>query len=565
MALTRRALGGLTIGGSSALMLAACGGNEDGGSERGGELVWAVSSGWSAWNRNTGTGNESSTNIATTPMNPVGVSGYDFDPDGNVFYDDAIFEGEPQLLQEAPMQVQVTLKKGAQWSDGKPVRLEDFIFQWYSTSGDPAHANQEKALPAGTAGANIASIEEPEPGKIVYTYKEGTTDPEWTFTGGVYLPSHLAEENGFADWATDPEVMGDAVNFFNDDLWDVVVGAYKPVEWKVGEYVIYEPNDNYQGSAKASFDKLTLKAIEGVEAQVTELRQGTIAGCWPNDFSLEIMQPLDEQPELKYEVYAGATWSHFDMNVNNKFLKDVALRQAVFTAVDIEEIKARAFPGTEAPWLGNHFFNEDSPYYQDYTGPANYGKGDIEAAKTILTGAGYELNGDGKLMTAGGEQVLFNFRYAASNEIRKLTGEIIQAQLLELGIDLEPKGFGDDELSTTLSSGDFDLVVFSWVSDPSFSTAPDQYFSPDSDSNHGNFDDPVINELLPKVRGTLDLDEAAGFANQISAQAVAQAYTLPLYNSPMAIFWNTEMVEGPQVNPASQASALWNVREWKRP
>ena len=110
---------------------------------------------------------------------------------------------------------------------------------------------------------------------------------------------------------------------------------------KVGEYVIYEPNDKYQGSATALFDKLTMKAIEGVEAQVTELRQGTIAGCWPNDFSLEIMQPLDDQPELKYEVYAGATWSHFDMNVNNAFLKDVALRQAVFTTIDIEEIKAR--------------------------------------------------------------------------------------------------------------------------------------------------------------------------------------------------------------------------------
>lgn len=566
MALTRRALGGLTIGGSSALMLAACGGNDDeGGSERGGELVWAVSSGWSAWNQNTGTGNASATNIATAAMNPVGQVGFDWDPEGNVFYDEAIFEGEPQLINEAPMRVQVTLKEGAQWSDEAPVRLEDFIFQWYSTSGDPAHANQEKALPAGTAGANIASIEEPEPGVIVFTFKEGTTDPEWPFTGGVYLPSHVAEANGFATWATDPEVMGDAVNYFNDELWTVVVGAYRPTEWAVGEYVMYEPNPNYQGATPASYDKLTMRVIEGIEAQVTELRQGTIAGCWPNDFSLEQMQPLDEQPELQYESYAGGTWSHFDINVNNSFLQDVALRQAVFTTIDIEEIKSRAFPGTEAPWLGNHFFSEASPYYQDFTGPANYGQGDIEAARTILTGAGYTWNGEDKLVSPGGDQVLFNFRFASSNEIRKLTGEIIQAQLVELGIDLELKGFGDDELSTTLSEGDFDMVVFSWVSNPSFSTAPDQYFSTESDSNHGSFDDPVINELLPQVRATLDLDVAADIANQISAQAVAQAYTLPLYNSPMAIFWNTDMVEGVEVNGASQASSLWNVREWRRP
>jgi peptide/nickel transport system substrate-binding protein len=566
MALTRRAFGGLTIGGSSALMLAACGGDDDdGGEETGGELVWAVSAPWESWNENTGTGNNSSGHIAMTPMIPLGQVGYDFDPEGKVFYDDAIFEGEPQLISEAPMQVQVTLKEGAQWSDGKPVRLEDFIFQWYSTSGNAEHANQEKALPAATSGEVIANIEEPEPGAIVFTFTEGLTDPEWLFTGGVYLPSHYAEENGFADWQTDPEVMGDAIVFFNENLWTVVTGPYKPVDSKLGEYISYEPNEKYQGSVKPKFSKLTLKPVSGIEAEVTELRQGTIAGCWPNDFSLEILQQLDENPEeWKYETYAGATWSHFDMNVGNKFLKDLALRQAVFTAIDIEEIKERAFPGTEVPWLGNHFFNESSPYYQDYTGPANYGKGDLDAATAILTEAGYTWNGDGKL-EKDGEQVVFNFRYASSNEIRKLTGEIIQAQLVEAGIDLELKGFADDELSSTLSSGDFDLVVYSWVGDPSFTTAPEQYFGPASDSNAGGYDDPVINELLPQVRGTLDLDEAAEAANQVSQQAVAQAYTLPLYSSPLSIMWNAKMVEGPGANPASQAAALWNLREWKKP
>lgn len=502
------------------------------------------------------------------PQNPMGTVGYDFDPEGNVFYDDAIFEGEPQLISEEPMQVQVTLKEGAQWSDGKPIRLEDFIFQWYSLSGNAAHANQEKALPAGTAwGSTVEKIEETEPGVIVTTYVAGTVDPEWLFAGGVYLPSHYAEEEGgFATWATDPEVMGDAITWFNENLATVGSGPYKPVDSKLGEYIVYEPNENYQGSKKAKFTKLTMKPVTGIEAEVTELRQGTIAGCWPNDFSLEILQELDENPEeWKYETYAGATWSHFDINVRNGFLKDVELRKAVFTTIDINEIKERAFPGTEVPWLGNHFFTEESPYYTDYLTPANYGLGDIDAAKEILTAAGYTWNAEGKL-EKDGEQVLFNFRFATSNEIRKLTGEIIQAQLEPLGIDLELKGFGDEDFSATLASADFDMIVFSWVGSPAFTTSPGQYFSTESASNYGGYDDPVINELLPQVRGTFDIAESADFASQISAQAVAQAYTLPLYSSPLSVIWNAKLVDLPEpVNPNSQAAMAWNLREWSKP
>jgi peptide/nickel transport system substrate-binding protein len=569
MALTRRALGGLTLGGSSALMLAACGGNDDdGGGEAAGELVWAVSYPWESWNENTSTGNNSAGHMAMTPMIPTGQVGYDFDPEGNVFYDDAIFDGEPQLISEDPMQVQVTLKEGAQWSDGKPVRLEDFIFQWYSLSGNPEHANQEKALPASTAwGETIEKIEAGENGAIVFTFLPGTVDPEWLFTGGVYLPSHYAEENGFADWATDPEVMGDAITFFNENLWTVVTGPYKPVDSKLGEYIVYEPNETYQGSKKAKFTKLTLKPVTGIEAEVTELRQGTIAGCWPNDFSLEILSQLDENPEeWQYETYAGATWSHMDFNVRNKFLKDRVLRQAVFQTIDTAEIKERAFPGTEVPWLGNHFFTEDSPYYEDYLTPAKQGAGDLEGAKAVLTDAGYTWDGEGKLIAPDGEQVLFNFRFATSNEIRKLTGEVIQAQLAPLGVDLELKGFGDEDFAGTLSSHDFDLIVFSWVGDPAFTTGPNQFFSPDSSSNYGGYDDPVINELLPKVRGTFNLDEAAEYANQVSQQAITEAYTLPLYSSPLSVIWNSQLLElTDPVNPASQAGPLWNLREWDVP
>ncbi|MCC3763701.1 ABC transporter substrate-binding protein [Glycomyces sp. TRM65418] len=564
MALTRRALGGLTIGGSAAVTLAACGGNE-GGSDSNAEVVWAIDYAWEAWNENTSTGNNSSGARAMRPMNPAGQIGYDFDTEGNVFYDDAIFEGTPELVSESPMVVKFALNENAQWSDGEPVRLEDFLFYWYGVSGKPEHANQEKAIPAYTGwGENIASITQEEDGSIVFTYVDGYIDPEWQFIGGVYLPSHVAEAEGF-DWQNDPEAMGDAVVWFNENLWDVVVGPYKPIDWKLGEYIKYEINDKYQGSVKPTIEKLTMTVVDGTAAVVTELRQGTIAGSQPGDFVLEEYQKLDDAENLKYETYSGATWSHFDVNVKGKFLQDLALRRAVFTAINIEDITGRIFPGTEVTRKGNHFFSEGSPNYVDYAGEAGYGMGDIETARQILTDAGYTWDGNDALLSPDGEAVTFNFRFATSSESRKLTGDILQAQIEGLGVALELKGFGDDEFAAVLSSGEFDIIVFSWVGDPAFTSGPQQFFKSDSESNYGQFEDPEVDAAIELVRSTYDLDEAAGFANEVSRMAVERAWTLPLYDGPLAVVYNSDLLSNIGPNRYSQVSSEWNLREWKQP
>ncbi|WP_168801447.1 ABC transporter substrate-binding protein [Glycomyces buryatensis] len=572
MALTRRALGGITIGGSAALTLAACGGNQGGGADNDAELVWAVSYAWEAWYMTTTTGNNSATNQAMSAMTPAGKIGYDFDPEGNIFYDDAIFAGAPELVSEEPMTLKYTLTEGAQWSDGKPVRVEDFIFYWYSMSGNKDHANQELAIPSSTDwGANVASIEQAEDGTIVVTYVDGYIDPEWAFTGGVHAPSHYAEENGFEDWQNDPDVMGEAIKWFNENLWTVVTGPYKPKtledgkpDAKLGEYVKYEINDKYMGSVKPTIKNFTTRTVETLANEVTELRQGSIVGCWPNEFLLEELEKLDEAEEFKYETYAGSTWSHLDLNFKNEFLADLPLRQAVLTAIDNVDLAAKIYPGTEVPWKGNHFFNEGDANYVDYIGETTLGSGDIEAANQILTDAGYQGVGDA-LKTKDGKEVTFNFRYADDSEPAKLMGELIQSYLAGIGIDLELKSFATDEFAAVLSEAKFDLMSFAWVSDPAFTVGPGQFFASDSGSNYGSYSNPEVDEAITKVRSTFDLDEAADFANQVGELATADAYMIPLYQRPLSVIWNSNLVEGVEVNGNSQSGPLYNVRDWKRP
>jgi peptide/nickel transport system substrate-binding protein len=564
MALTRRALGGLTIGGTAAFTLAACGGNEGNGGSGATELTWAIPSAWESWNENTQAGNNSYGHQAMYPMR-YGLDGNttgDWDENGEFHLNDAVFASS-EIISEAPLQVQYTLQENAQWSDGKPVRVEDFIFQWYSISGLPEHADQTKALPASTSyGPNVASIESPEEGKIVVTFIDGYLDPEWQFSPTIYLPSHVAEAEGFATWQTDPAVMGQAIEWFEKNLSDVVTGPYKPVDFKMGEYITYELNDKWNGSVKPTVKKLTMKVVEGTEAVVTELRQGTIAGAWPSEFSQEEFDKAAEDQALAQEIYEGGVWLHIDTNLNSEALKDVALRQAIFTAINVPDAISRVFPSTEVSQRLNHFFGQKSEFFQDLITPTGQGSGDTAKAAQILTEAGYTGAAEGqKLAKDGAEVPNLVFRFGEGDATRTTIAELAQAQLALIGITVDLKAIPDGQLGTVLTESDFDLVIFGWSGSPTFVAAPNQYFK--TGVNYGNYSFPELDEAIDKLKTTSDQAEAAGLANEVEAIAVPLALTLPLFDEPQGILWNKNLIEGVVGNGNSQGGPIFNCAEWK--
>ncbi|MCC3763700.1 ABC transporter family substrate-binding protein [Glycomyces sp. TRM65418] len=553
------------LAGSAALAaaaLAACGGGDGSDSGGGGgEITWAISSGWESWNENTADGNNSYLHQA---LSPAATTLGDFGPDAEWVYNDALLAQAPELTSESPLTVTYTLNENAQWSDGEPFGVDDFTYLWYQMSGDEAKCDQAACLPASTDwGANVASIEETADNVITMTYVDGYLDPEWQYLQSPMYPAHIAEANGFTDWKTDPAVMGESATWFaeNPPTWGT--GPYTPVDAAAGNYVAYEPNENYQGSVEPALDKLTMKVVEGTEAIITELRQGSIDGAWPSEFSQEELDKVEGDSAITTEVYKGSIWIHIDTNTNNRFLGDEALRQAVFTAIDNEDIIAKAYPDTDVAPRRNHFFDSESEYFTDALGETDpqQGSGDADAANALLEEAGY-TTGD-TLTTPDGEPVTLTFRYGEGDATRTLIGELVQASLAEIGIDVTLTAIPDGELGTVLTEGDFDLVVYGWSGTPAFTTAPQQYFGSESSSNFGKYTLEGLDEAIAKVRSTTDIAESAQFANEVEAMVVPAAFTLPLFDEPQSTLYNNGTLAGIVPNGNSQAGPMWNIQEWQ--
>ncbi|MBO3733804.1 ABC transporter family substrate-binding protein [Glycomyces niveus] len=558
----------------TALVLTGCGQGDDTGSSGleacltdpagcnsgsradGGEITWALDGSWGTWNQNTSEGNNAYVSMALVGLWPYTGQ---FDPEGEFIVNEGIFASAPELVKEDPVTVEYTLKNGANWGDGTDIGVDDFIYHWYATSGDSSLCDGCDAANI-TRGSQVESITG-DGSAITVTYKESYHSAEWAYEEVLSEPAHVAEAQGF-DWANNPKDMAAAEQYFAETVPTWSTGPFEIQDAKAGEYVIYVPNEDWAGDTEVTLDKVTFRVIDGLQNIVTALRNGEIDGASPFSVTAETITQLQGAEGLEYAVAGGPSWEHIDLNTKSEFLSDPVLRQAVFTAIDVENVIDRtyAYVQSDIERKGNHLFRNGSEYYQDHLSATGQGTGDVELALSMLQEEGYELK-DGVLRDPDGEVVELDFRYSESKENRRVTGELVQANLADIGIEVELRSIPDADLGTVLGEGEFDMIDFGWSSDPVFVASASQYWETGSGSNFGGLSDPELDALIAEVNGTLDLDEAAVRANAAVQQVVQDAYSLPIVDTPVAVMVSDRLVNV-RDNWASQQRSAYNIAEW---
>ncbi|QSB04705.1 ABC transporter family substrate-binding protein [Natronoglycomyces albus] len=574
----KKSVFGLVSATSLALVLTACGGGSatpagagfedcednpvtcnEGERRDGGEINWAIDSGWEGWSL---VSTESSSVYTRQAILATLPSVGEFNQAGDFVYNDGLLAEEPQMLSDDPLQVEYTLNPEATWGDGTNVNVDDFIWNWYARSGDQDLC--EGCVPPATSyGANVDSIDEGDNEQtIIVTYRDGFLTPEWMMQEVLSHPAHIAEAEGF-DWQNDASAMEESVNHFVSTVPTWTAGPYKITDAAVSDYVILEPNQEWAGSIQPTLDKITLQRIESVESIITELRNGSIDGASPSAVDPDMLEQLQGTQGINYRVSAGPAWNHIDMNMNNEFLSDDALREAIFTAIDVEAMLDRGhrLVMEDLERKLSHIFRNDNDYFEDYLSDTAQGTGDLEAARSILEEAGYSFDNNDALLSPDGEPVELEFRFGGDNSINVTYGELLQQQLGDLGINIQLNQIATGELGDVLSGQNYDMVYFGWTGSPTFAQNAHQYWHSQSGSNYGGLDDEVLDSLAEEVMETTDMDQAAQLANAALEQAVTNHYVLPITDTPVIIMANDELVNV-RDNWATQSRAMYNMAEW---
>jgi peptide/nickel transport system substrate-binding protein len=495
-----------------------------------------------------------------------------FLPDGEYEYNMDVLAAEPQLLSEDPFQYQFQLNPDAVWDDGTPISADDVALLWKMSTSE-AEGHCEGCRSRSSEGFdNIESVEGTDDGKTVtITLKEGIHNPEWFAFGSAHgiiggiPPAHIGVQEGFIeggpdDW--DPAGLGEYFEFLDQNPPTFSGGPYLVESFDLDTQIVKVPNPNWYGATEVTLDRIVQVFNDAEDTWVPAVQNGELHGG-NSAFPEDVIRQMLELDGVRVHMSSGPSWAHVDINMTNEWLGEhQALRQAIFTAIDADNIASRIFGALFPDYTlrTNHVQRSDSQYWVDHLEGTGQGTGDIEAARQLLADAGFEgMDGGAGALTFEGETVgPFRLRSGISPQLETST-QLQQAALAEIGIEvnIEPT----DDLGGTLGGRDYDLMQFSWSGAPLFTGTGAQYWATEGGSNFGGYSNEQVDALIEQEQQAATLEESATLHDQMMELVVDDAYVLPLYDGPVFIFASEDYINV-RDNTNSSLRGVYSINEW---
>jgi peptide/nickel transport system substrate-binding protein len=280
----------------------------------------------------------------------------------------------------------VTLRRGMKWHDGKPVTADDVIFSYTAPLGDEVPMYKPFVR-------NIDKIEKRSDTVIRFVLKEPYAPFLIASLAKVnIIPKHIWEPV-LADLAKKPE---NAESY--QEPTPIGSGPFKFVQWKKTEEVVLEAVPDHFAAPK--MHRWILRIIPNVEASLGGLRQGQInfLGAYFGDPQI-LDKLVKENRSLTLVSTMDVGMRFLAFNMRRPPFDNAAFRQALNMATNKKAIRSVVYKGYAA--IADSFV---SPALQFWYNPElpkwEY---NIKAARDHLAKAGFEWDRDGRLLYPAGK------------------------------------------------------------------------------------------------------------------------------------------------------------------
>jgi peptide/nickel transport system substrate-binding protein len=228
-------------------------------------------------------------------------------------------------VAEDGMSVTYKLREGVLWSDGEPFTADDVVFTWEYASDEAATTTSIAAF------ATVESVEAVDDLTVRINFAE--PNPGWygvfatAFNGGTIVPRHVLEGS-----------MGAAARDAEFNLNPVGTGPYKVAEFRPGDVVMYEINENYREADKPYFKSVEFKGGgDATSAARAALETGETDWAWNLQVEKSILEPMAEGSDI------GTLVNTPGVNVERILVN--------FADPNTEVDGARSEPSTQHPFL----------------------------------------------------------------------------------------------------------------------------------------------------------------------------------------------------------------------
>jgi peptide/nickel transport system substrate-binding protein len=462
----------------------------------------------------------------------------------------------PQADGSTGMEVTFTLRPELSWGDGVPLTSADIVFSW-------------RVAQAFAPNSDVTAVDVVDPHTVRihrravrYNYAEQPFGPvtdiipehvEGPIFAAAHDPLDYASHSAF-DRA--PDTPG---------LW---MGPYRVTAFHSNDSVTLEPNPHWTGHPPG-FRRITMKLLENTSALEANLLSGDI-DMISTELGLTIDQSIGlsrtQADRFDFAFVPTLAFEHLALQLDNKLLADVRVRQALMLAIDRATIVKRLFSGLQP--VAETIV---SPSEAEYDPTVRKWPYDPAAARKLLDAAGFHPGADGILVAPDGTRLSLEIITTAGNRQRELVEEVLQSEFRAIGVELTIQNqtartmFGD-----TLRYRKFTgMVMYQRV--PAPDQVPDTFLGTSgipaqannfTGTNYVGFSDPAMDAALRDAVGELDVTRRLADWKRIEAIANDQLPVLPLFFA-TKVFIQPKWMDG--LLPARQQENSTNWVEYWHP
>jgi peptide/nickel transport system substrate-binding protein len=394
-----------------------------------------------------------------------------FGPDGEII---PVLAADVPSLENgsvAPdgMSVTYKLREGVVWSDGEPFTAEDVRFTW-------EYAIDDATTSTGRANFILTSdVEIIDDHTVRLTFPE--PNPAWftTFSTGLgnVLPKHILEQYKGAEARNAP---------FN--LNPIGTGPYKVTEFRPGDVVLYELNENYRDPDKPHFSRVEIKGGgDATSAARAAIQTGETDWAWNLQVEKSVLEQIAADGQAgELLITPGNSVERILVNfadpntevdgarsepsVPHPYNSDLKVRQAFALGVDRETIATQLY-GPAGAATANLLVSPAA-----FTSPNTSFTYDPAEGQRLLDEAGWVREGNVRRKDGVEMRALYQ---TTINPVRQKTQEIVKQTWEQMGIPTEIKSI-DAGVYFSSDAGNPDTAAHFYADFEMFTNGPSSPF-----------------------------------------------------------------------------------------
>ncbi|WP_353146570.1 peptide ABC transporter substrate-binding protein [Pollutimonas bauzanensis] len=467
-------------------------------------------------------------------------------PDGSIV---------PNLATEVPNQKngglsadglewRVKLRDDVKWHDGKPLTAEDVKFT-LELIVDPNFRSWR------TTGHNLVhDIKVVSPTELTWRMKEPFAPYLSFLTETFIVPKHVLESEADKNAAA-----------FNQA--PIGTGAFKWGSRVAGDHINLVANRDYHGEGPY-IEQLVFKYIPDLTVLYTQFKSGDIDLVGRQYITPDNYAEAKTLKNRVVQLQPAPAVEQIYLNLERPVFKDLAVRQAIYAAIDKQAIIDALYYGLPEPVesympRGSIYYNKDLPKHEF----------NLEKAEKLLDGAGWVKGRDG-IRAKDGVRLAFTNSTTTGNHLREQLQQFIQQTLKGIGVEMTISNlpaaviWGD---FWTLSQFDSVVVGINYLvgADPDvfnrFHTGAIRVKG-GRGSNTAQYSNPRVDKLLEEGARTFDQARRIEIYKEIQATVRADLPFLPLFSENSVQGWKSD-VKG-VVSNSNTRTESWNAAGWSR-